>query len=215
MEFNQNHKTIISSFLLLLISTALVACNGGSTTNNSYYSNDSCSLPTFNEATGQKLLSSWNDGLQMYNANTYGYSGVESSAAYFTMSYYAPDAVLLPTVSYVQRSGTQEIYNYFTHFLLKNPQMSLPQPDSIVFAPLGCGYGGADGYYDFRITDPDTLVESTVHARFTFIYKYESQSFAESVNIEAGSMAGQTVTQTNLPGWYVYVQQSSMLPEKP
>lgn len=92
--------------------------------------------------------------------------------------------------------------------------MSLPNVESNVFASLGCGYGGASGYYDF-VVYPVTVNESTVHARFTFIYKYESQTFDESVLIESGPMTGQTVTQTNLPGWYIYTQQSSILPPNP
>ena len=199
--------------IIPLVGVGLTACGSGGTTTNNYYPDD-CNAPTFNSTTGQQLLNSWGEGLQTYNAEVYGDIGVESSAAFFTMSFYVPEAVLLPTVSFVQREGTQEIYNYFTHFLAKNPVMSLPNLESNVFMQLGCGYGGASGYYNF-VVYPGTINESTVNARFTFIYKYESQTFNESVVIESGPMAGQTVSQTNLPGWYIDTQQSSILPPKP
>lgn len=200
--------------IIPLVGVGLTACgSGGGTTTNNYYPDD-CNAPTFNSTTGQQLLDSWGEGLQTYNANTYGDIGVESSAAFFTMSYYAPEAVLLPTVSFIQREGTQEIYDYFTHFLAKNPVMSLPNLESNVFMQLGCGYGGASGYYNF-VVNPGTVNESTVNARFTFVYKYESQTFNESAVIESGPMTGQTVSQTNLPGWYIDTQQSSILPPNP
>ena len=45
--------------------------------------------------------------------------------------------------------------------------------------------------------------------------KYESQTFTESAVIESGPMMGQTVSQINLPGWYIDTQQSSILPPNP
>lgn len=70
---------------------------------------------------------------------------------------------------------------------------------------------GGNGYYDFVI-NPGTLSESTVHARFTFVYKYESQPFTESFTVESGASVGQIKAQTNAPGWYILGQHSSILP---
>ena len=89
--------------------------------------------------------------------------------------------------------------------------MSIPNTESNIFEELGCGYGGGSGYYDF-VTNPGTQSESTVHARFTFVYKYESQPFTESFLVESGANVGQVKSQTNAPGWYVDTQHSSILP---
>jgi hypothetical protein len=62
--------------------------------------------------------------------------------------------------------------------------------------PLSCGYDGASGYYKF-VVNPETVNESNVSARFTFVYKYESQIFSDSGVIESGSMTAQTVSQIN------------------
>lgn len=197
--------------LCLFPALILTACNGGSTTNN-YNTIADCQLPAFNSHVGADLLNAWGVGLQTYNAANN--ADVEVSAGYFTMSFYTPDAILLPTVSYIQRYGTQEVYDYFTHFLANNPVMTLPNTESNIFVPLGCGYGGADGYYNFTL-NPDTPQESAVSARFTFIYKFESQSFTEQFTVADGPDAGRVITQTNLPGWYVLSQQSSALPINP
>ena len=196
------------SLLVLLSASLIVGCNSG-TTNNYNTTIVDCQLPTFNESIGNYMLQKWGASAEQYGTNNFADEYV--GAGYFTMSNYTPDAVLLPTVSATQREGTQEIYSYFTHFLILNPIMSLPNPESNVFAALGCGYGGANGYYDF-VTNPNTAQESIVHARFTFIYKYESQPFSETVIIESGNNIGNVMTQTNSPGWYIWAQHSSTLP---
>ena len=202
-------KTRYRLSILILLSSAslLVGCNGGTT--NNYNTIVGCQLPIFNKGIGNSMLQKWGASVKQYGSNNY--SDIYIGAGYFTMDNYTSDAILLPTVSAIQREGTQEIYDYFTNFLVLNPIMSLPAPESNVFASLGCGYGGASGYYDF-ITNPGTAQESIVHARFTFIYKYESQPFNEAFIVEFGSQMGQTISQTNAPGWYVWAQHSSALP---
>lgn len=201
--------------LLLAISglVILAGCNGGTTNNYTNNTIVDCYLPTFTPAIGSYLLTQWGKSVQNYSPNNFSGGDVYVGAGYFTMSNYTSDATLLPTVSSVQREGTQELYNYFTHFLALNPVMSIPNAESNVFVQLGCGYGGGNGYYDFVVTNPDTQVESTVHARFTFLYKYESQPFTESFTVESGASIGQVKTQTNAPGWYVWAQHSSALPD--
>lgn len=168
-----------------------------------------CTIPAFNKQTAEQMLTNWGNGLQLYSVNTI--PDVYLGAGYFTMTYYTPDAILQPTVSPIQREGTQEIYNYFTHFLVTNPIMSIPSPESNVAMDLGCGYGGYAGYYDF-LQYVGTDKQKTTNARFTFIYKYMETSFTSSFMVESGSQVGQTITQTNQPGWYIYQQQSSALP---
>lgn len=203
-------KRNLSLLLLLAAPLLTIGCNGGTT--NNYYNNTvvDCQLPTFNESIGNYMLQKWGSSAIEYGTNNYPdqYTG----AAYFTMNNYTPDAVLLPTVSDIQKVGTQRIYNYFTKFLQLNPVMSLPNPESNVFSAFGCGYGGANGYYNF-IINPNTPQESSVQARFTFIYKYESQPFSESVVVSGGPQVGTIITQINPPGWYIWTQNSSALPQ--
>ncbi len=204
----QNYKSLLLTASALFI---LTACNGGTTNNYTNNTIVDCQLPTFTPEIGSYLLTQWGNSVQAYSPANYSGGDVYVSAGYFAMTNYIPDAVLLPTVSSIQREGTQELYEYFTHFLALNPVMSIPNAESNVFEQLGCGYGGGNGYYDF-VTNPGTLSESTVHARFTFVYKYESQPFTESFTVESGASVGQIKAQTNAPGWYILGQHSSILP---
>ena len=210
------HKKIHVATRLALLLGALIglygcSAGGGST----QLVQVPCDLPTFTPQVGQQLLNTWGDNLVKYVTDP-SFGGLYIAAGYFTMSNYTEDAVLLPTVSYVQRQGTQELYDYFVHFLANRPVMSLPNNgESTVFAQLGCGYGSADGYYDFQITNPETESVSIVNARFSFVYKYESQQIFESFMVESGPAVGQIFRQLNKPAWYIWSQQSSVLPPKP
>jgi len=194
--------------LLIICPTLLITgCNSGTTVNNNEA--PTCTIPAFNKQMAEQLIISWGNGLQLYSTNAI--SDVYLGAGYFTMTYYTPDAVLQPTISPVQRVGTQQIYDYFTHFLVTNPIMSIPSPESNVAMDLGCGYGGYAGYYNF-LQYSGTPRQKTTNARFTFIYKYVETPFVSSFVVESSSQSRQTITQTNQPGWYVYQQQSSTLP---
>lgn len=193
------HKelTCISIFLLC------TSCGAGSTTVIS-----TCNSPTFTNLTAESLITSWGNGLQTYNlANN---PDIYVSAGNFTMKYYTTDAILQPTLSPVQREGTQEIYDYFTEFLAKNPVMSTNFESNTAEA-LGCGYGVYAGYYNF-VVYPGTPQESVSQARFTFLYQYMPESFSSSFIVESGPNNGSTISTINTPGWYVSLQQSSLLP---
>lgn len=194
--------------LALLVSAGIIS---GCTTivNKSTTETNSCNIPSFNQQTAEKQLVKWGNGLKLYSvsSNPDKYLG----AGYFAMTYYAPDAILQPTVSQTQRSGTQELYDYFTHFVTTNPIMSIPSVESNAATTLGCGYGSYAGNYDFTKYS-GTAKEQSVSARFTFIYKYMETSFTTSFTVESGPQKGKVITQTNQPGWYVYKQQSSILP---
>lgn len=199
----RNH--IIQGFRLsgYLIAGLVCACGAGTATNVDY-----CSYPTFTETMAESLITNWGAGLQSYY-NQYS-SDLYMGAGYFTMSYYTPDAILQPTLSQQQLYGTQELYGYFTSFLAKNPIMSTTFESNAALS-LGCGYGGYAGYYNF-VTYPGTLQESTTEARFTFIYQYEPSAYYESFTAESGTEQGTLFTQQNSAGWYISLQQSSVLP---
>ncbi|PPU42404.1 SgcJ/EcaC family oxidoreductase [Xanthomonas arboricola] len=80
---------------------------------------------------------------------------------------YAPDGVLLPTVSNEVRASREQIEKYFEMFLTKKPQgvvnyrtVRVLDDDSAVDA----------GVYTFTLTDKDGK-KSKVQARYTFVYE--------------------------------------------
>ncbi len=80
---------------------------------------------------------------------------------------YAPDGVLLPTVSNEVRASREQIENYFEMFLTKKPQgvvnyrtVRVLDDDSAVDA----------GVYTFTLTDKAGN-KSNVQARYTFVYE--------------------------------------------
>ncbi|KUF24969.1 SgcJ/EcaC family oxidoreductase [Xanthomonas phaseoli] len=79
---------------------------------------------------------------------------------------YAPDGVLLPTVSNEVRASREQIENYFEMFLTKKPQGVVNYrtvrvlDDSAVDA----------GVYTFTLTDKAGK-KSNVQARYTFVYE--------------------------------------------
>ena len=81
---------------------------------------------------------------------------------------YAPDAVLLPTVSNEIRTDRAEIVDYFEHFLPNKPvakkvetYINVLDSDSAIDA----------GAYDITLTDPKTGVKRVVEARYTYEYE--------------------------------------------
>ncbi|MFD4676688.1 SgcJ/EcaC family oxidoreductase [Lentzea sp. NPDC058450] len=79
---------------------------------------------------------------------------------------YAPNAVLLPTVSNQVRSTRAEIVDYFEHFLLNKPSGTIL--DSHV-AVLDADDAIDAGTYRFALTKDGKA--STVDARYTFVYE--------------------------------------------
>ncbi|WP_355607613.1 SgcJ/EcaC family oxidoreductase [Xanthomonas cannabis] len=80
---------------------------------------------------------------------------------------YAPDGVLLPTVSNEVRASREQIEKYFEMFLAKKPKgvvnyrtVRVLDDDSAVDA----------GVYTFTLTDKDGQ-KSDVQARYTFVYE--------------------------------------------
>ena len=79
---------------------------------------------------------------------------------------YAPNAVLLPTVSNQVRSTRAEIVDYFEHFLLNRPSGEIL--DSHV-AVLDADDAIDAGTYRFSLTKEGK--PTTVDARYTFVYE--------------------------------------------
>ncbi len=79
---------------------------------------------------------------------------------------YAPDAVLLPTVSNKPRTTTAEITAYFVDFLKKEPQGVIDTRT----VRLGCNTASDVGTYTFSLKTAEGKVKK-VHARYSFIYE--------------------------------------------
>ncbi len=79
---------------------------------------------------------------------------------------YAPDAVLIPTVSNKVRTDHEGIKDYFEHFLQKKPKGKINSSN----ISIGCNEAFDAGTYTFTLTGEDGK-KSDVPARYTFIYE--------------------------------------------
>ena len=79
---------------------------------------------------------------------------------------YAPDAVLLPTVSNKVRTDRDGIVDYFTHFLESRPSGKIKESHVKILGPTAAI---DTGVYVFTLTKDG--VESKVEARYTFVYE--------------------------------------------
>lgn len=82
---------------------------------------------------------------------------------------FAPDAVLLPTLSAEERTTPAAIHAYFVDFLKKAP---VGQIDTSTVR-IGCNMAARMGNWSITLTDPKTGEKSVAKARYTFIYIYE------------------------------------------
>jgi uncharacterized protein (TIGR02246 family) len=78
---------------------------------------------------------------------------------------YAPDGVLLPTVSNQPRTTPAEIRDYFVKFLKSEPQGTIDKR----LIKIGCNVAQDLGTYTFRFKDGQT-----VKARYTYVYEWEN-----------------------------------------
>ncbi|MER7928409.1 MULTISPECIES: SgcJ/EcaC family oxidoreductase [unclassified Streptomyces] len=81
---------------------------------------------------------------------------------------YAPDAVLLPTVSNKIRTDHAEIVDYFEHFLANRP---VGKKVETIVNVLDGNSAIDTGIYEFTLTDPKTGKKRVVEARYTYEYE--------------------------------------------
>lgn len=84
-------------------------------------------------------------------------------------SLFLPDAVLLATVSNKPRTTHAEIRDYFDHFLLSRPIAKIDTST----VRLNCNTATRVGTWTITLTDPKTHKKSDVHARYSFVYKFD------------------------------------------
>jgi uncharacterized protein (TIGR02246 family) len=77
---------------------------------------------------------------------------------------YAPNAILLPTLSNTVRHTTEEREDYFEHFLAKGPSGVIDQSNIRTFGDLAIH----SGIYTFTFS----TTGASVRARFTFVYAW-------------------------------------------
>ncbi|TQF65611.1 SgcJ/EcaC family oxidoreductase [Rhodococcus spelaei] len=114
-------------------------------------SDEDLDLPTNDDIAA--LFTEWNDALATGNPET-------------VAALYAPDAVLIPTVSNVVRTDHAGIVDYFTGFLPSRPSAVIEQSTINVL--------DADNAIDtgtYRFTLHQAQGPETVDARFTFVYQ--------------------------------------------
>ncbi|MER2519997.1 MAG: SgcJ/EcaC family oxidoreductase [Bdellovibrionales bacterium] len=99
------------------------------------------------------LFDRWNASLQTGNAEK-------------VADNYAPDAVLLPTVSNTPRTTRDGIKDYFEHFLQKKPKGKIDAST----IHIGCDEAYDVGTYTFALTGKEGKVDH-VAARYSFIYE--------------------------------------------
>lgn len=78
---------------------------------------------------------------------------------------YAPDAVLLATVSNKPRTTPAEIRDYFVHFMAGKPSGSIDHS----YIKIGCNTAQDVGTYTFKFANG-----KRVHARYTYVYQWEN-----------------------------------------
>jgi uncharacterized protein (TIGR02246 family) len=82
---------------------------------------------------------------------------------------FAPDAVLLATVSNQPRTTPAAVRDYFVGFLKASPVGRIDTSS----VRLGCNTASRVGTWTVTLTDPVTGGKTDVKARYSFIYKYQ------------------------------------------
>jgi len=98
-----------------------------------------------------QLLTRWNHAVQTEDPDK-------------VVALYAPDAILLPTVSAKVRHNHEEIRDYFVHFLSKKPVGTVIEQNIRLFGDIAVN----SGLYNFCLFKAGV---TTAAARFSFVYR--------------------------------------------
>src|SRR5262245_52043593 len=101
------------------------------------------------------------DLFDRWNASLATHDGDKATANY------APDAVLLPTLSNEPRINSAQIKDYFVHLMERNPQATI---DTRTIR-IGCNTASDVGTYTFRLSGKTPGTTDIVKARYSFIYE--------------------------------------------
>ena len=137
------------------VSTAAASAQGDAGTQHVATSRASSPSKAPSKAQVHALFDRWNTRLQ---------TGDPEKVA----DLYAPDAVLLPTLSPEVRTTHAGIVDYMEHFLAKNPSGEEIQSVVKVLDPRTAI---DTGVYRFTFHNADGTTSSTADARYTFVYE--------------------------------------------
>lgn len=111
-------------------------------------------------------------------------AGVEAQFAAFNAAWatkdpdkvtalFAPDAVLLPTVSKTPRTTPAAVRDYFVSFLKNSPQATIDTSA----VRIDCTTASRVGLWTVAMTDPATGAKSDVKARYSFTYVWDGAAW--------------------------------------
>jgi len=132
-----------------LLSTVLTAC----ATQPSGPSASNCHQATHQEVSG--LFDTWNAALQTRQPKA-------------VVKLYAPDSILLPTMSNTPRLTSAQKEDYFQHFMAKNPSGKIDQR----YIAIECNVAVDSGLYTFSFNDG-----TSVPARYTYTYHWDGDQW--------------------------------------
>ena len=92
-------------------------------------------------------------------------AALQTGDAQIVAALYAPDAVLVPTVSNKVRRTRAEIEDYFRHFLIKKPRGRIVESNIRIYDDIAID----SGRYDFTLTIDG--VELDLPCRYSFVYR--------------------------------------------
>jgi uncharacterized protein (TIGR02246 family) len=146
-------KRIRFGIIGAVLVTAVVAagCGTASAGSTETSSTPGAAQATTTDAQVQALFGDWNDALATLDPEQ-------------VADRYAPDAVLLPTVSNQVRTDRAGIVDYFEHFLENKPQGTILSSHVLLLNPNAAIDTGT---YRFSLNGG----ASTVDARYTFVYE--------------------------------------------
>ncbi len=148
-----------SSLLLLTAASGATAVASADTTAETFghgHHRPHTTYPTQQEIREQ--FDTWNDALATLDPEQ-------------VADLYAPDGVLLPTLSNRIRSDRDGIVDYFEHFLEKHPVGEINESHVDILSPTSAVDSGS---YTFTLTEDG--VTSTVDARYTFVYEKNTKT---------------------------------------
>lgn len=140
-------------FLYLAAAVLLVGCNTQPASNITA-ATESCKATSPVEIAA--LFERWNQSLQTGDPHQ-------------VVANYAPDSVLLPTVSNTPRLTPAAQEDYFHHFLENRPSGKIDSRS----IQINCNTAVDIGLYTFTFA----RTGDQVHARFTFTYKWDGQQW--------------------------------------
>ncbi|OCX95553.1 MAG: protein kinase [Pseudomonas sp. CO183] len=115
---------------------------------------------------------------------------VQSGEPQRVVENYAPDSMLLPTVSNTPRQTPEAKLDYFEHFLALKPKGEIVER----MIMIDCNSALDTGLYSFKLGDG-----STVPARYTFTYKWFDDAGQWLITSHHSSAMPQQVSSQQLP----------------